>query len=110
MLFKATSKLFQYAVLLSRLEMATAGMTLSIFRSALRQGHLETAKPVFTYHHKIKHAVLRFKRVEPHFCVLLIMNCVSTSSIRKRNQKYLLYHKYVLKSRNLICEYFPVKE
>jgi hypothetical protein len=51
----------QWAVSLGRFDIATAVMTLSGFRAAPREGHLERAKRVVGYLSKMKHAVIRFR-------------------------------------------------
>jgi hypothetical protein len=51
----------QWAVSLGRFDIATSIMTLSGFRAAPRQGHLDRAKRVVGYLSKMKHAVIRFR-------------------------------------------------
>jgi hypothetical protein len=51
----------QWAVSLGRFDVATAVMTLSGFRAAPRQGHLDRAKRVVGYLYKMRHAVIRFR-------------------------------------------------
>jgi hypothetical protein len=49
----------QWAVSIGRIDITTAVMTLSGFRTAPRIGHLEHAKPVYRYLAKMKHAIIR---------------------------------------------------
>jgi hypothetical protein len=55
----------QWAVSLGRFDIATAVMTLSVFRAAPRVGHLERAKRVVGYLSKMKHAIIWFRVREP---------------------------------------------
>jgi hypothetical protein len=57
----------QWAVSLAQLDIATAVMTLSSFRAAPRVGHLERAKRVIGYLHKMRHAAIRVRTDEPDF-------------------------------------------
>jgi hypothetical protein len=57
----------QWAVSIGRIDITTAVMTLSGFRSAPRKGHLERAKRVYGYLSKMKHAVIRIRTAEPDY-------------------------------------------
>ncbi|CAJ1953823.1 unnamed protein product [Cylindrotheca closterium] len=58
---------FQWAVSLGRLDVTTAVMTLSSFRSAPRVGHLNRAKRVCGYLVKFKEACIRFRTGLPDY-------------------------------------------
>ena len=57
----------QWAVSIGRIDITTAVMTLSGYRTAPRLGHLERAKRVYGYLAKMKHAVIRVRTEEPDF-------------------------------------------
>jgi hypothetical protein len=57
----------QWAVSIGRIDITTAVMTLSGFRSAPRQGHLDRTKRVYGYLSKIRHAVIRIRTEEPDY-------------------------------------------
>ncbi len=57
----------QWAVSLARFDIATAVMTLSSFRAAPRQGHLERLKRLYGYLSKMKHAAIRILTDEPDY-------------------------------------------
>ena len=57
----------QWAVSIGRLDITTAVMTLSGFRSIPRQGHLDRAKRVTGYLAKMKHAAIRFRTNIPNY-------------------------------------------
>jgi len=57
----------QWVVSIGRLDIATAVMTLSKFRSAPRIGHLERAKRIFSYISKMRHAVIRYRVEKPDY-------------------------------------------
>jgi hypothetical protein len=50
----------QWSISLGRLDICTAVMTLSSFRSVPRRGHLDRAKRICCYLARMKHAVIRF--------------------------------------------------
>ena len=60
----------QWAVSIGRIDITTAVMTLSGFRSAPRRGHLDRAKRVYGYLANMKHAVIRFRTAEPDYSAL----------------------------------------
>ena len=60
----------QWAIQIGRFDVATATMTLSRFRAAPRQGHLDRAKRIIGYLYKMKHGVIRFRTEEPDFSEL----------------------------------------
>jgi len=55
----------QWAVSLGRLDIATAVMTMSGFRSAPRQGHLERARRIIGYLSKMRCAAIRYRTDRP---------------------------------------------
>ena len=57
----------QWVVTLGRLDIAVAVMTLSSFRAAPREGHLERAKRIYGYLRKMKHAAIRFRTGLPDY-------------------------------------------
>jgi hypothetical protein len=57
----------QWAVSIGRIDITTAVMTLSGYRTAPRIGHLERAKRVYGYLSKMKHAVIRIRTDEPDY-------------------------------------------
>lgn len=57
----------QWAVQLGRLDITTAVMTLSSFRVAPRQGHLDRAKRIVGYLVKMRNAVVRIRTEVPDF-------------------------------------------
>ena len=60
----------QWAVSIGRLDITTAVMTLSGFRVAPRQGHLERAKRVYGYLSRMKHGIIRMRTGEPDYSAL----------------------------------------
>jgi hypothetical protein len=57
----------QWSISLGRLDICTAVMTLSGYRSMPRRGHLDRAKRVCCYLARMKHAVIRFRTDEPDY-------------------------------------------
>ena len=57
----------QWSISLGRFDIATAVMTMSGFRSALRRGHLERTKRIVCYLAKMRHAFIRFRVHEPDY-------------------------------------------
>ena len=57
----------QWAVSLGRLDVMTAVMTMSSFRSCPRIGHLDRVKRIYGYLSKMKHAILRVQVEEPDY-------------------------------------------
>jgi hypothetical protein len=57
----------QWAISLGRFDITTAIMTMSAFRSAPREGHLERAKRICGYLSKMKHSVIRIRTEEPDY-------------------------------------------
>jgi hypothetical protein len=57
----------QWAVLIGRLDIATAVMSLSSFRTMLRRGHLKRAKQIYGYLQKMKEARIRVLTNEPDY-------------------------------------------
>ncbi len=60
----------QWAVSIGRLDITTAVMTMSGFRVAPRQGHLDRVKRIVGYLAKMRHAFLRFRIEEPDYSTL----------------------------------------
>ena len=58
---------FQWAISLTRFDIATAVMTMSSFRVAPREGHLARPKRICGYLNQFKHASLRVKTEEPDY-------------------------------------------
>jgi hypothetical protein len=57
----------QWAVLIGRLDITTAVMSLSSFRAMPRSGHLERAKRIYGYLRKMKEARIRVLTNEPDY-------------------------------------------
>ena len=57
----------QWAISLGRLDIATAVMTMSSFRSAPRRGHLDRVKRICGYLFKMKEACIRFRTQRPDY-------------------------------------------
>ena len=57
----------QWAISLGRLDIATAVMTMSSFRSCPRIGHLDRAKRIWGYLLKMKHAAICFRTGLPDY-------------------------------------------
>jgi hypothetical protein len=57
----------QWAVSIGRFDITTAVMTLSGFRTAPREGHMDRAKRVYGYLSNMKHAVIRVRTDEPDY-------------------------------------------
>ena len=61
----------QWAVSLGRFDIATAVMTMSKFRAAPREGHLNRAKRIYGYLAKMKHSAIRFRTEMPDYSDVL---------------------------------------
>ena len=57
----------QWAVSIGRIDITTAVMTMSGFRTAPRIGHLERCKRIYGYLSKMKHAMIRVRTEEPDY-------------------------------------------
>jgi hypothetical protein len=57
----------QWAVSLGRFDIQVAVMTMSGFRVAPRQGHLDRLKRVYSYLTKMRHSVIRVRTDEPDY-------------------------------------------
>jgi hypothetical protein len=57
----------QWAISLGRFDIAVAIMTMSAFRSAPREGHLERVKRICGYLSKMRHSVIRIRTEEPDY-------------------------------------------
>ena len=55
----------QWTIQIGRFDVATAVMTLSRFRAAPRQGHLDRVKHIYGYLSKMRHWVIRIRTEEP---------------------------------------------
>lgn len=60
----------QWAVSLGRIDIATAVMTMSSFRAAPREGHLERVKRIITYLARMSQATIRFRTEQPDYSSL----------------------------------------
>ena len=60
----------QWAISIGRIDITTAVMTMSSFRSAPRRGHLERLKRIYGYLAKFPHAALRLRVFEPDLTAL----------------------------------------
>jgi hypothetical protein len=60
----------QWAVSLGRFDIQTATMTMSRFRAAPRQGHLESLKRMYGYLRKFSSAAIRVRTDTPDFTEL----------------------------------------
>jgi hypothetical protein len=60
----------QWAVSLGRLDITTAVMTMSGYRVAPRQGHLDRCKRIYGYLLKMRHSQIRINTSEPDFSEL----------------------------------------
>ena len=57
----------QWAIQIGRFDVATAVMTLSRFRAAPRQGHLDRVKRICGYLSKMRHGIVRIRTEEPDY-------------------------------------------
>jgi hypothetical protein len=57
----------QWCVSIGRFDISTAVMTMSGFRVAPRQGHLDRVKRIFGYLSKMRHAMIRIRPDEPDY-------------------------------------------
>jgi len=57
----------QWAITLGRIDVQTAVMSMSSFRAAPRQGHLDRVRRIYGYICKMKFAALRFRTGEPDY-------------------------------------------
>ena len=69
-IFQSLIGVLQWAVSLGRFDIATAVMTLSKFRAAPRQGHLERVKWTICYLYKMKHATIKFQTGIPDYSAI----------------------------------------
>ena len=60
----------QWVITLGRLDIATAVMTMSSFRVAPRQGHLDRLKRIYGYLSKMRHGAVRFRTGSPGFSAI----------------------------------------
>jgi hypothetical protein len=65
--FQSLIGAMQWAVLIGRLDIATAVMSLSSFRAMPRRGHLKRAKQIYGYLQKMKEARIRVLTNEPDY-------------------------------------------
>ena len=57
----------QWVIQIGRFDVSTAVMTLSRFRAAPRQGHMDRVKRIHGYMSKMRHAVIRIRTEEPDY-------------------------------------------
>ena len=57
----------QWLITIGRFDIQTHVMTMSSFRAAPRQGHLDRLKRIFGYIAKMKHAIIRIRTEEPDY-------------------------------------------
>ena len=57
----------QWVIQIGRFDVSTAVMTLSRFRAAPRQGHMDRVKRIFGYLSKMRHGVIRIRTEKPDF-------------------------------------------
>ena len=57
----------QWSIQIGRFDVGTATMTMSRFRAAPREGHLERVKRIFGYLSKMRHGVIRIRTEEPDY-------------------------------------------
>ena len=77
----------QWAVSIGRLDIQTAVMSMSSFRSAPRKGHLQRAKRIYGYLAKMKHAAIRIRTEEPDYSSLPEQNHEWASSVYGENKE-----------------------
>jgi hypothetical protein len=65
----------QWTVSIGRMDITTANMTLSGFRTAPRIGHLERAKRVYGFLYKMKYAMIRVRTEKPDYSALPEQDC-----------------------------------
>jgi hypothetical protein len=79
----------EWAVSIGRIDITTAVMTLSGFRSAPpRQGHLDRAKRVYGYLAKMKHADIHVRTEEPDYSGLPGQELDWTSSSMETSKRW----------------------
>ena len=66
-LYQSLIGALQWVITIGRFDVMTAVMTLSGFRVAPRQGHLDRVKRIYGYLSKMKHSVIRIRTEEPDF-------------------------------------------
>ena len=71
----------QWVITLGRFDIATAVMTLSSFRAAPRQGHLERAQRIYGYLYKMNSGTVRFRTIIPDYSIITVPNHDWTKSI-----------------------------
>ena len=60
----------QWVIQIGRFDITTAVMTMSRFRAAPREGHMERVKRIHGYLSKMRHGVIRIRADEPDYSVL----------------------------------------
>ena len=60
----------QWAVSIGRIDITTAVMTMSSFRVAPREGHLDRCKRIYGYLSKMRHGCIRFRTDEPDYSAI----------------------------------------
>ena len=66
-LYQSLIGAMQWAVQLGRLDITTAVITMSRYRAAPRQGHLDHVKRIYGYLSKMRHGVIRVRTEEPDY-------------------------------------------
>jgi hypothetical protein len=79
--FQSLIGAMQWAVLIGRLDVVTAVMSLSSFRAMPRRGHLERAKQIYGYLRKMKEARIRVLTNEPDYSDYQDPECDWSSSV-----------------------------
>jgi hypothetical protein len=79
--FQSVVGSLQWAASLGRIDITTADMTLSRFRSMPRKGHLTRAKPVVAYLRKMSDACISIRTHEPDFSAIPVTKYDWASSI-----------------------------
>jgi hypothetical protein len=69
-LYQSLIGAMQWAVSLARIDITTAVMTLSSFRVAPRQGHMDRVRRIYGYLYNMKSGVIRFRVHEPDYSAL----------------------------------------
>ena len=66
-IFQSLIGAMQWAVQIGRIDITTAVMTMSGFRTNPRVGHMERCKRIYGYLYKMRNATIRFHTEEPDF-------------------------------------------
>ena len=66
-IYQSLIGVLQWAIQIGRMDLCTSVMTMSRFRVAPRQGHLDRVKRIFGYLSKMRHGSVRIRTEEPDF-------------------------------------------